>query len=78
MVAAVQGFMWAGPIYFRWWEKLRPHIFFVSQNVKNQPKQKKMTTLPPKEIDDSEEEDSSEEEESSEEEVRTMVVKVLY
>ncbi|ETE58113.1 Nucleolin, partial [Ophiophagus hannah] len=40
-----------------------------SGNVKNQPKQKKMTTLPPKEIDDSDEEDSSEEEESSEEEM---------
>ncbi|XP_070609902.1 nucleolin isoform X2 [Erythrolamprus reginae] len=42
----------------------------LAKNVKNQPKQKKMTTLPPKEIDDSEEEeDSSEEEESSEEEM---------
>ncbi|XP_026577445.1 nucleolin isoform X2 [Pseudonaja textilis] len=41
----------------------------LAKNVKNQPKQKKMTTLPPKEIDDSDEEDSSEEEESSEEEM---------
>ncbi|XP_070802628.1 nucleolin isoform X2 [Pituophis catenifer annectens] len=41
----------------------------LAKNVKNQPKQKKMTTLPPKDIDDSEEEDSSEEEESSEEEM---------
>lgn len=40
------------------------------QNVKIQPKQKKMAMAPPKDVEDSEEEESSEEE-SSEEEVRT-------